>query len=35
MFIHGLLPWIWDWKFDQYLDDAKKRVDPQNNIRNG
>jgi len=35
MFVHGLIPWVWDWKFDQYLDNAKKRVEPQNNIRNG
>ena len=34
MFVHGLLPWIWDWKFSQYLNDAKKRVDPQDEARN-
>ena len=33
MFIHGLLPWIWDWKFNEYLDDAKKRVEPQDKVR--
>ena len=33
MFVHGLIPWIWDWEFNQYLDDAKKRVGPQHENR--
>ena len=33
MFVHGLIPWIWSWVFNQYLDDAKKRVGPQHEER--
>ena len=33
MFVHGLIPWVWSWVFNQYLDDAKKRVDPQHEKR--
>ena len=33
MFVHGLVPWIWDWKYDEYLDEAKKRVEPQKTKR--
>ncbi len=33
MFVHGLIPWIWDWEFNQYLDKAKKRVAPQHDNR--
>ena len=34
MFVHGLIPWVWDWEFNEYLNDAKKRVDPQDAARN-
>ena len=33
MFVHGLIPWVWDWEFNQYLKDAKKRVEPQDTVR--
>ena len=33
MFVHGLLPWVWDWQFNKYLDEAKKRVAPQHKVR--
>ena len=33
MFIHGIVPWIWDWKFNHYLGEAKKRVAPQHENR--
>ena len=33
MFVHGLIPWIWDWKFDAYLKEAHKRVTPQAEAR--
>jgi len=33
MFVHGLIPWIWDWKFDAYLKEAHKRVAPQAEAR--
>ena len=33
MFVHGIFPWIWDWEFTQYLDEAKKRVGPQHEER--
>jgi hypothetical protein len=33
MFVHGLIPWVWSWVFNQYLDDAKKRVGPQHEER--
>ena len=35
MFVHGLLPWIWDWEFTQYLDEAKERIEPQDKVRKG
>ena len=33
MFIHGIVPWIWDWKFNHYLGEAKKRAAPQHENR--
>ena len=33
MFVHGLIPWIWDWEFSKYLGEAKKRIDPQHEVR--
>lgn len=33
MFVHGLLPWIWDWKYSAYIDGAKKRIEPQHEKR--
>lgn len=33
MFVHGLIPWIWDWKFSNYLDKAKERIAPQHEKR--
>ena len=33
MFVHGLIPWVWDWKFSNYLDKAKKRIAPQHENR--
>jgi|TARA_B110000977_G_scaffold174797_1_gene228971 hypothetical protein len=33
MFVHGLIPWIWDWKFSKYLDEANKRIEPQDKVR--
>ena len=33
MFIHGIVPWIWDWKFDAYLKEAAERVAPQEKAR--
>ena len=33
MFVHGLIPWVWDWEFNQYLNEAKKRVEPQDEVR--
>jgi len=33
MFIHGVVPWVWDWKFNHYLGEAKKRVAPQHENR--
>ena len=26
MFVHGVIPWVWDNKFSDYLDKAKSRV---------
>mgnify|MGYP003632685870 FL=1 len=34
MFIHGLCPWVWDWKYNEYISQAKKRIEPQDNHRN-
>lgn len=33
MFVHGLIPWIWDWRFNKYLNDAQKRIKPQAEMR--
>ena len=33
MLIHGMIPWVWDWKFSNYLDKAKKRIAPQHENR--
>ncbi|MDB2315495.1 DUF6356 family protein [bacterium] len=34
MFIHGFIPWVWDWKYSDYIDRAKKRIEPQDDFRN-
>jgi len=34
MLIHGLVPWVWDWKYSAYIEEAKKRIEPQDNFRN-
>lgn len=33
MLVHGIIPWIWDWKYSAYIEGAKKRIDPQHEIR--
>jgi hypothetical protein len=33
MFVHGLIPWVWDWKYNQFIDEAKKRIAPQHENR--
>jgi|OM-RGC.v1.034116269 hypothetical protein len=33
MFVHGLIPWVWDWKYSQFINEAKKRIDPQHENR--
>jgi len=33
MFIHGIIPWIWDWKYNAFIDGAKKRITPQHENR--
>ena len=26
MFVHGLIPWVWDHKFSRYIESANKRI---------
>jgi hypothetical protein len=33
MFVHGLIPWVWDWKYSAFIDEAKKRIAPQHENR--
>jgi hypothetical protein len=30
---HGIVPWIWDWRFSAYLDNAHKRIKSQTATR--
>jgi hypothetical protein len=33
MFVHGLIPWILDWEYIEYIDKAKKRISPSLSTR--
>jgi hypothetical protein len=33
MIIHGVVPWIWDWRFSAYLDNARERIKYQTKQR--
>ena len=33
MLFHGIVPWIWDWRFSAYLDNAHKRIKSQTATR--
>ena len=33
MIIHGVVPWIWDWRVSAYLSTARERIDPQGKQR--
>ena len=26
MFVHGIVPWVWDNRFSKYIDNAKERI---------
>jgi len=33
MLFHGIVPWIWDWRFSAYLDNAHNRIKSQTATR--